>query len=73
MVQYHFKNKKEECMKATIELIEKQDEVLTNVIRWLDHMKFSNTRIREDVDQILNHSEQLREDSKLDLTKIQLL
>ena len=60
-------------MKATIELIQKQDEVLTNVIRWLDHMKFSNTRIREDVDQVLNHSEQLKKDSELELTKIKLV
>ncbi len=60
-------------MKATIELIKKQDEVLTAVIRWLDHMKFSNTRIREDVDQVLNHSEQLKKDSELELTKIKLV
>jgi len=46
-------------MKKTIELLEKQHEVLVNTIRWLDHMKYSNTRIREDVDKVLNHSEDL--------------
>ena len=46
-------------MENTIELIRKQHEVLVNVIRWLDHMKYSNTQIRDDVDTILNHSKRL--------------
>ena len=57
-------------MENTIELIRKQHEVLVNVIRWLDHMKYSNTRIRDDVDTILNHSKRLEEASELELTKI---
>ena len=57
-------------MENTIELIRKQNEVLTNVIRWLDHMKYSNTQIRDDVDTILNHSKRLEEASELELTKI---
>ena len=57
-------------MENTIELIKKQHEVLVNVIRWLDHMKYSNTQIRDDVDTILNHSKKLEEASELELTKI---
>ena len=57
-------------MENTIELIRKQHEVLVNVIRWLDHMKYSNTQIRDDVDTILNHSKRLEEASELELTKI---
>ncbi len=57
-------------MENTIELIRKQHEVLVNTIRWLDHMKYSNTRIREDVDNILNHSEDLVKKSEMELTKI---
>ena len=57
-------------MENTIELIRKQHEVLVNVIRWLDHMKYSNTQIRDDVDTILNHSKKLEEASELELTKI---
>ena len=57
-------------MENTIELIRKQHNVLVDVIRWLDHMKYSNTRIREDVDNILNHSENLVKSSEMELTKI---
>ena len=57
-------------MDNTIELIKKQHEVLVNVIRWLDHMRYSNTQIRDDVDTILNHSKKLEEASELELTKI---
>ena len=57
-------------MENTIELIKKQHEVLVNVIRWLDHMKYSNTQIRDDVDTILNHSKRLEKASELELTKI---
>ena len=44
-------------MKKTITLLEKQHDVLTDVIRWLDENKFSNTDIRSKVDVVLNHSD----------------
>ena len=46
-------------MKATIELLSKQHNVLTDVIRWLDENKKSNTEIRSKVDMILNHEKKL--------------
>ena len=44
-------------MKKTITLLQKQHDVLTDVIRWLDENKFSNTDIRSKVDVVLNHSD----------------
>ena len=44
-------------MKKTITLLEKQHDVLADVIRWLDENKFSNTDIRSKVDVVLNHSD----------------
>ena len=46
-------------MKATIELLEKQHRALVEVIQFLDSHKHSNTPVREAVDKILNHSEDL--------------
>jgi hypothetical protein len=60
-------------MKATIELLSKQHNVLTDVIRWLDENKKSNTEIRSKVDMILNHEKKLEEDSEMELTKISLV
>ena len=57
-------------MKNTIELIKKQDDVLVDVIRYLDSHGHSDTPVREAVDKILNHSDKLHEDSKMELTKI---
>ena len=59
-------------MKATIELLQKQHNVLVDVIQYLDSTKQSNTKIREAVDEILNHSEKLHEDSEMELTRISL-
>ena len=59
-------------MKATIKLVQKQHTVLVDVIQYLDSTKQSNTKIREAVDEILNHSEKLHEDSELELTRISL-
>ncbi len=60
-------------MKKTIEKIRKQEDVLVDVIQWLDEKNFSNTKIREKVDHILNHSRKLHEESDVELTKIKLM
>ena len=60
-------------MKATIELIQKQHAALVEVIQFLDSNKHSNTPVRETVDNLLNHSEDLHRDSELELTKIKLV
>ena len=60
-------------MKKTIEKIRKQEDVLGDVIQWLDEKNFSNTEIREKVDHILNHSRKLQEESDMELTKIKLI
>ena len=59
-------------MKETIKRINKQHDVLVDVIQWLDEKKFSNTEIRSKVDVILNHSKKLHEESNMELTKIKL-
>ena len=46
-------------MKKTIELLDEQHAVLVQVIQFLDSHKHSNTPVREAVDKILNHSEDL--------------
>ena len=57
-------------MKDTIKLLEEQHNVLVQVIQFLDSNRHSDTPVREAVDKILNHSDQLHEDSKMELTKI---
>ena len=59
-------------MKATIELLKKQNHALVEVIQWLDSNKHSNKPIRELVDQVSNHERKLVEDSEMELTKISL-
>ena len=60
-------------MKETIKLVNKQHDVLVDVIQWLDEKNFSNTEIRSKVDHILNHSRKLHEESDMELTKIKLI
>ena len=57
-------------MKATIKLVQKQHDVLVDVIQYLDSTKQSNTLIRSQVDTILNFEKKLKEDSDMELTKI---
>ena len=57
-------------MKNTIKLLQKQHDVLVDVIVWMDQNKKSNTEIRSKVDIILNHEKKLEEDSEMELTKI---
>jgi len=59
-------------MKKTIEKINKQHDVLIDVIQWLDEKHFSNTEIRSKVDMILNHSKKLHEDSNIELEVFQI-
>ena len=56
-------------MKQTIKRIQNQRDVLVDVIQWLDEKNFSNTKIREKVDHILNHSRKINEESDMELTK----
>ena len=46
-------------MKATIELIDEQHAALVQVIQFLDSHGHSNEPVREAVDKILNHSDDL--------------
>ena len=59
-------------MKYTIELLEKQHAALVQVIQFLDSHKHSNEPVRETVDKVLNHSEELYRDSEMELTRISL-
>ena len=51
-------------MKATIDLINKYDWTLVEVIQWLDSNGHSNTDIRKKVDKILNFEKNLKKDSE---------
>ncbi len=48
--------KENKKLKNTLELIKLMHETLTEVIQFLDEKKYSNTKVREKVDMILNHS-----------------
>ena len=45
--------------RATLRLLYDYDRALVDVIQFLDSHKHSNTPVREAVDKILNHSEDL--------------
>jgi len=59
-------------MENTIELINKYDWTLVEVIQWLDRNGHSNEEIRSKVDTMLNFEKELKEGSKMELTKISL-
>ncbi len=59
-------------MDNTIKLLQKQHDVLVDVIQYLDSTKQSNTLIRSQVDTILNFEKELKKDSEMELTKISL-
>ena len=59
-------------MKKTNERIFKQHSVLVDVIQYLDSTKQSNTKIREAVDEILNHSDELHENSNIEIERYQI-
>tara|TARA_Y100000590_G_scaffold143665_1_gene165165 strand:+ start:556 stop:756 length:201 start_codon:yes stop_codon:yes gene_type:complete len=66
-------------MKATIELLKKQNEVLVEAIRTIDDHFYAIKQpaailaLRESLDKILNHSKKLHEESDIELTKIKLI
>ena len=59
-------------MKKTNERIFKQHSVLVDVIQYLNSTKQSNTKIREAVDVILNHSDELHEASNREIELVQI-
>ena len=61
-------------MIKTIERINKQNNVLVDVIQWLDEKNFSNSEIRSQVDSVLNHEgRRIKEKSDMELTKIKFI
>jgi outer membrane protease len=59
-------------MEDTIKLINKYDWTLVEVIQWLDRNGHSDTEIRSKVDIMLNFEKDIKEGSKMELTKISL-
>jgi hypothetical protein len=59
-------------MKATIKLLEKQHDALVQVIQFLDSHKHSDEPVREAVDKVLNHSDELHRDSEMELKEKEL-
>lgn len=59
-------------MKKTIERIFKMNEVLVDVLVYLDSTKQSNTLIRSQVDTIVNFEKLLKEDSNIELESYQI-
>ena len=59
-------------MEDTIKLINKYDWTLVEVIQWLDRNGHSDTEIRSKVDTMLNFEKDIKEGSKMELTKISL-
>ena len=59
-------------MKATIKLLQEQHAALVQVIQFLDSHGHSDEPVREAVDKVLNHSDELYRDSEMELTRISL-
>ena len=59
-------------MKNTIKLLQEQHAALVQVIQFLDSHRHSNEPVREVVDKVLNHSDDLYRDSEMELTRISL-
>ena len=51
-------------MKNTIKLLQEQHRALVEVIQFLDSHKHSNEPVREAVDKVLNHSDDLTRKSQ---------
>jgi len=60
-------------MESTIKLIQQMNMTLVEVIQFLDSNGHSDTKVRASVDKILNHEKGLKEESKMELTKIKLV
>ena len=59
-------------MKNTIKRIFKMNEVLVDVLVYLDSTKQSNTLIRSQVDTIVNFEKKLKEDSNREIELVQI-
>jgi hypothetical protein len=57
-------------MESTIKLIQKMNKTLVEVIQFLDSNGHSNTDVRKKVDIILNFTNDLKEESKKEITNI---
>jgi hypothetical protein len=63
-------------MEKTIELIRKQRQALVEAIVAIDSQRWPNKSLeqaRDVIDLILNHSDDLKEASEMELTKISLV
>ena len=63
-------------MENTIELIRKQRQALVEAIVAIDSQRWANKSLeqaRDVIDLILNHSDDLKEASEMELTKIKLV
>ena len=58
--------------RATLRLLYDYDRALVDVIQFLDSHKHSDEPVREAVDKVLNHSDELYRDSEMELTRISL-
>ena len=56
-------------MKWTRELTSAQQRVLQAVIQWLDSNRYSDTTIRELVDNVLNHMDKVKQLSQEELNE----
>lgn len=57
-------------MESTKKLIRKMELTLVEVIQFLDSKGHADTKVRESVDKILNHSKDLKEKSEKEITNI---
>ena len=53
--------------RATLRLLHDYDRALVDVIQFLDAIKHSNHPVREKVDKLLNHSDDLKKAVELEL------
>ena len=58
--------------RATLRLLYDYDRALVEVIQFLDSHGHSDDKVRETVDKLLNHSDDLKKDSEMELTRISL-
>ena len=58
--------------RATLRLLHDYDWALVEVIQFLDSHGHSDEPVREAVDKVLNHSDELYRDSEMELTRISL-
>jgi len=56
-------------MESTIKLIQKMNKTLVEVIQFLDSNGHSNTDVRKKVDTILNFTNDLKEESKKEISR----